>query len=122
MTEQSRLTKDSMVWSGTVNNETTYAHDHKHMIISIATEQLYIKKTCRLLRVFSESFIAYLRNCFLASGGSLSITSCFIKNFAEFFLTLFSSHLVFIPYLCLNQTVKVKRLGPLFVLGGWARS
>ncbi len=44
---------------------------------------------------FSESFIAYLRNCFLASGGSLSITSCFIKIFAEFFSLLFCTSFCF---------------------------
>ena len=41
--------------------------------------------------VFSFSFIASFRNSFCASGGSFSIKSCFIKIFAEFFATLFSS-------------------------------
>ena len=58
-----------------------------------------------------KRFFGAARN--IEGGGSLSIISCFIKIFAEFFSTLFSSHFVFTANLSLNQTVKVNRLGPL---------
>ena len=61
----------------------------------LTNRQLVLRYHPLLCFFFSDNLIAYLRNCFLASGGSLSIISCFIKIFAEFFSTLFCTNCCF---------------------------